>query len=140
MASAVRAYKGLLMIHTAEPPASNTEVEALKKALTNIEIKGSIYELLKPRFEIVVNPDQSVDLSARVTVPDVAGYMGIIDGLESRHPITPYLVGRYGRKPSELGRFIRAVLVRVLEHEIDESLFQGGNHVQAPKHWGPVIA
>ena len=122
--------------------AQPEEIEMLKAVLATIEIKGSIATLLNPKIEVVQNPDDlSVDLSVRVTVPDNSGMnMGVIEGLESRHPITPYLVGRYGRKPSELGHFIRGVLLRVVEHEIDESLYQNRKLVREPKHWGPVIA
>ena len=115
---------------------NNIDINNLNEILNQIEIKNPIRKLLNPKLEFILNMDNSIDLSVRIDTWERDTGM-FFAGLESRHPVNDHWKARFRNKPINIANFVRIVLVRTMEHELDESIWCSGKRAFEPNHWGP---
>lgn len=107
----------------------------LNNTLKTICINDPIKSLLSPDL-IFKEYDGNVRLCVKINTVNAVTSKNI-EGFEANFNITPYLVGRYTRKPKDLADFVRRCLLEFCKHEIDESLTIDNKLVFPPQHWGP---
>lgn len=113
-----------------------TDIIDLNNALKEIKIKCPMRKLLNPKFEFILNPNNTIDLSIRIDTWERDIGTEFL-GLESRHPVNEHWIARFRNKPKNIVQFVKIALLRTIEHELDESIWIDNERIFEPKHWGP---
>jgi hypothetical protein len=108
----------------------------LNLILSNIEVKYPLRKLLNPQMKFLTNPDGSIDLSVKIDTWERDTGNEFLE-LESRHPVNEHWKARFRNKPKNMAQFVHVVLLRTLEHELNESIWIDEERVFEPNHWGP---
>lgn len=114
------------------------EVRELNEALKAVEVRDPLRTLMNPRLLFVDDLTGGIELSIRVDTidRDTGAAMHL---LQSRFPIprnNGRWIERYGSDSALLAAWVRSCLRRVMEHEVDESIWTGGKRAFEPEHEG----